>query len=63
MGESQIIAFLRRDADFQLTAADPDALGAPAEALAREGWLRILPSMWPEHGGLDGFFVARLDRA
>lgn len=62
-GESQVIAFLRRHADFRLAAADPEALGAPSEALAKEGWLRILPSMWPERGGLDGFFVARLERS
>jgi len=61
-GETQIIAFLRRNAAFTTTPADPAAVGAPAEALTPEGWLRILPSMWAEHGGLDGFFVARLDR-
>lgn len=62
-GESQIPAFLRRHADFRLTPADPAAVGAPADALAPEGWLRLLPSQWPDHGGLDGFFIARLDRA
>lgn len=61
-GETQIIAFLRRNPAFTTTPADPAALGAPAEALTPEGWLRILPSMWAEKGGLDGFFVARLDR-
>ncbi len=39
---------------------------APAELrrcprrLPRDGFLRTLPSMWPEHGGMDGFFAARL---
>ena len=61
-GETQIIAFLRRNPAFQLAPADPQAVGAPSEALAKEGWLRILPSMWAEKGGLDGFFIARLDR-
>ena len=61
-GESQIIAFLRRHPEFRTAAADPAAIGAPAEALTPEGWLRILPSMWPDHGGLDGFFAARLER-
>jgi 16S rRNA (cytosine967-C5)-methyltransferase len=61
-GETQIIAFLRRNPAFKTAPADPAAVGAPAEALTAEGWLRILPSMWTEHGGLDGFFVARLDR-
>jgi len=61
-GETQIIAFLRRNPAFRTAPADPAALGAPDEALTPEGWLRILPSMWAEKGGLDGFFVARLDR-
>ena len=61
-GETQIIAFLRRNPAFRTVAADPAAVGAPAEAVTPEGWLRILPSQWPEHGGLDGFFVARLER-
>ena len=53
---------LRRTPAFQQAPADPQAVGAPSEALAKEGWLRILPSMWAEKGGLDGFFIARLDR-
>jgi len=61
-GETQIIAFLRRNPAFRTAAADPAAVGAPAEALTPEGWLRILPSMWAETGGLDGFFAARLER-
>jgi len=61
-GETQIIAFLRRNPAFRTAPADPASVGAPAEALTPEGWLRILPSMWAEKGGLDGFFIARLDR-
>ena len=61
-GETQILAFLKRNPAFSLRPADPAAVGAPDEALAKEGWLRILPSQWPERGGLDGFFAARLDR-
>lgn len=61
-GETQIIAFLRRNPAFRTVPAAPADLGAPDEALTPEGWLRILPSMWAEKGGLDGFFIARLDR-
>ena len=61
-GETQIIAFLRRNPHFKTAKADPTAVGAPDEALTPEGWLRILPSMWAEKGGVDGFFAARLDR-
>lgn len=61
-GETQILAFLRRHSDFRLTPADPGAIGAPVEALMGDGWLRLLPSQWPQVGGLDGFFAARLER-
>jgi 16S rRNA (cytosine967-C5)-methyltransferase len=61
-GETQIIAFLRRNPAFRTLKADPAAVGAPDEALTPEGWLRILPSMWAEKGGLDGFFAAKLER-
>ncbi len=61
-GETQVIAFLRRNPGFRTVPADPTAVGAPPEALTPEGWLRILPSMWAERGGLDGFFAAKLER-
>ena len=32
------------------------------EALTEEGFLRTHPGMWPERGGMDGFFAARLVR-
>jgi 16S rRNA (cytosine967-C5)-methyltransferase len=61
-GESQILAFLRRRKDFRTVPVTPGEAGAPEEAITPEGWLRILPSYWGDKGGLDGFFVARLDR-
>ena len=61
-GETQVIAFLRRNPAFRTAPADPAAVGAPPESLTPEGWLRILPSQWAERGGLDGFFAARLER-
>ncbi len=30
------------------------------EALTPDGFLRTLPSMWGDRGGMDGFFIARL---
>lgn len=61
-GETQVIAFLRRHPAFRTVRADPAAVGAPDEALTPEGWLRILPSMWAERGGVDGFFAALMTR-
>jgi 16S rRNA (cytosine967-C5)-methyltransferase len=38
----------------------PAELAALPQALTPEGFLRTLPSMWAEQGGMDGFFAARL---
>jgi 16S rRNA (cytosine967-C5)-methyltransferase len=35
----------------------------PAEFITADGDMRTLPSHWPEIGGLDGFYAARLIRA
>ncbi len=34
-------------------------LGVPDTCITPEGWLRTLPSVWAESGGMDGFFAAR----
>lgn len=34
----------------------------PSEFITAEGDMRTLPSHWPDIGGLDGFFAARLQR-
>ncbi len=41
-------------------AFTPQELLALPEALTADGTLRTLPCMWPERGGMDGFFAARL---
>ena len=38
----------------------PEELAALPEARTREGFLRTHPGLWPERGGMDGFFAARL---
>jgi 16S rRNA (cytosine967-C5)-methyltransferase len=40
-----------------------DELAALPEARTREGFLRTHPGLWPERGGMDGFFAARLIKA
>jgi 16S rRNA (cytosine967-C5)-methyltransferase len=40
----------------------PAELGFLPEALTASGHVRTTPAMWPERGGMDGFFVARLIR-
>ncbi len=40
-----------------------EELAALPEARTEEGWLRTHPGLWPEFGGMDGFFAARFVRA
>lgn len=60
-GEDRIAAFLdeHQDAELKPLSADEDAI---PEELIEDGMLRCLPSYWPEIGGMDGFFAARLIR-
>ncbi len=40
----------------------PEELKDVPEALTEDGFLRTHPGLWPERGGMDGFFAARLRR-
>ncbi len=61
-GEERITAFLGRHTD-----AKPLALGAedqvPTDLVTKDGWLRTRPDMWADHGGIDGFFAARIAKS
>ena len=41
----------------------PDELASLPQARTADGFLRTHPGLWPELGGMDGFFAARLIRA
>jgi len=58
-GEEQVEAFLAAHPGWSIEAAREDELpvGVPPTA---EGFVRTLPIMLADAGGLDGFFVARL---
>ncbi|WGH79810.1 RsmB/NOP family class I SAM-dependent RNA methyltransferase [Jannaschia ovalis] len=58
-GEHQVSAALKRHPGLVAHAPDPVALGLPAEAASDHG-LRLLPDLWPERGGMDGFYMAVL---
>lgn len=38
----------------------PDELPGLPEAVTSDGFLRTHPALWPDRGGMDGFFAARL---
>lgn len=61
-GEAQVAAFLSRRPDFTPTPIDPAPAGAPPQAAAHTGALRLTPAMWADRGALDGFYIAKLKR-
>jgi 16S rRNA (cytosine967-C5)-methyltransferase len=58
-GEERIDAFLAERPDYRLEPARPLVDGVTPHA---RGWLRVLPGMLEQQGGLDGFFTAHLVR-
>jgi 16S rRNA (cytosine967-C5)-methyltransferase len=57
-GEQVIAAFLEGRSDFTIAPGDLPPFAAPSA----EGWVRLLPGVLEDQGGLDGFFMARLVR-
>ena len=47
---------------FAVLPVAEDEVGGCREFVGADGTLRTLPCHWPERGGLDGFYVARLRR-
>lgn len=62
-GPARVEALLARDAHLSRRKVVPAELPGLAEAVTPAGDVRTLPSMWPDRGGLDGFYVARLVKA
>ena len=60
-GEDVVSAFLDANAPFRIDPPKPGELPDFVTS-AERGWVRILPGMLENEGGLDGFFVARLVR-
>jgi 16S rRNA (cytosine967-C5)-methyltransferase len=59
-GERQIESLLAERADFRLEPARDLIDGVTSH---ERGWLRVLPGMLEQQGGLDGFFTAHLVRS
>lgn len=60
-GPERVAAALARG-PWRLEPFTPEELVSLPEARTEEGFLRTHPGMWPERGGMDGFFAARLVR-
>jgi len=58
-GEGRIDSFLYERSDYRLEPAPAVVDGVTPH---QRGWLRVLPGMLEQEGGLDGFFTAHLVR-
>ena len=61
-GEGIVDPFLQTTAAFERAPIKPAELGGEAQFITTKGDLRTLPCHWPERGGIDGFYAARLRR-
>ena len=48
-----------QESGLQLSPFTPGELATLPEARTEAGHLRTHPGLWPQHGGMDGFFAAR----
>jgi 16S rRNA (cytosine967-C5)-methyltransferase len=60
-GEAQAKMFLENHPDFAVVPASADQL--PGGIGSSDGYVRTLPGMLADKGGLDGFFVAHFRRS
>ena len=61
-GEMVVSRFLQGNLDMRIGPVAVDELPSGLVP-APQGWLRIMPGMLEEAGGIDGFFIARLVRS
>lgn len=61
-GPELVEAFLERQPMFRRVPVDPAEVGGLGELISGRGDLRTLPCHLGEHGGMDGFYAARLRR-
>jgi len=60
-GAERVAAALQR-LPLHADPVTPDELSGLVEAIAPDGSVRTTPALWPERGGMDGFFIARMRR-
>lgn len=59
-GEGQVESALNRHPGLRVEPPRP--MGLPKTALHKSGAIRLRPDHWADRGGMDGFFIARLQR-
>ena len=62
-GETQVEQALARHPDMRVMPFDAVGLGVDPDWVTPEGGLRLRPDYWPELGGMDGFYLALLQKS
>lgn len=62
-GEDQIQSFLNRTPNARKIAITAQEVGDVCESITEDGDMRILPYHRATHGGMDGFYIARIAKA
>ena len=62
-GEVQIEEALPQHPDMQVDRAALLVPGVQPDWLTEEGGLRLRPDYWPDLGGMDGFYIACLNKS
>ena len=61
-GENQIIDFIKNHSNFKISPINKNEIDITHEAITKEGFIRTFPYFSEELGGMDGFFIARLEK-
>ena len=61
-GEAQVAGFLARNPAATVLPPEPERLGVPTDWIDAAGGLRTRPDLWPDRGGLDGFYAVCFGR-
>jgi len=61
-GENQIIDFIKKHSNFEISPISKNEIDITHEAITKEGFIRTFPYFSEELGGMDGFFIARLEK-
>jgi 16S rRNA (cytosine967-C5)-methyltransferase len=62
-GPARLEALLARDQRLQRVPVQAAEVPGLADAITPTGDVRTLPSMWPERRGMDGFYIARVQKS
>jgi 16S rRNA (cytosine967-C5)-methyltransferase len=62
-GEFLAIEIARQYKNLQPSPVDESEVPGLSKAITTDGFLRLTPANWSDHGGMDGFFIARFTKS